>query len=388
MVLFEDSSVESKKETQETQGQGWQISQPSPSFGKSSIDKKARSTHIKLEQLCIFAEQLSSMLKAGLPLSHALDTIVEEIDDKIFKYILTQIKENIFAGESFSNSLRQYPNAFPPLFSNMVEAGEVSGSLPDAIQTISNYLDASLKLSKKFKSALTYPIVIISLSALLVMGLMLWVVPVFGDMFGGFGAKLPWLTQKLINISNFIKDNIIWIIITASLGFIGGKKFFLSPNGAKFLDIALRYVPIFGNLVKKTNLARFCRTYSVLLANGVPILKSIDICANVANSLYLTQACEKIKKGIQSGQQLSSLMSTIPYFPKIVCNMTKAGEQSGNVEKMVRNVATLYENDVNNIVASLTSLMEPFIICFLGIVIGTIVIAMFMPIFQLSSLVH
>ena len=116
--------------------------------------------------------------------------------------------------------------------------------------------------------------------------------------------------------------------------------------------------------------------------------KSIDICANVANSFYLTQACEKIKKGIQSGQQLSSLMSTIPYFPKIVCNMTKAGEQSGNVEKMVRNVATLYENDVNNIVASLTSLMEPFIICFLGIVIGTIVIAMFMPIFQLSSLVH
>ena len=385
MVLFEDSSVESKKETQ---GQGWQIGQPSPSFKKSSIDKKAKSTHIKLEQLCIFAEQLSSMLKAGLPLSHALDTIVEEIDDKIFKYILTQIKENIFAGESFSNSLRQYPNAFPPLFSNMVEAGEVSGSLPDAIQTISNYLDASLKLSKKFKSALTYPIVIISLSALLVMGLMLWVVPVFGDMFGGFGAKLPWLTQKLINISNFIKDNIIWIIITASLGFIGGKKFFLSPSGAKFLDIALRYVPIFGNLVKKTNLARFCRTYSVLLANGVPILKSIDICANVANSFYLTQACEKIKKGIQSGQQLSSLMSTIPYFPKIVCNMTKAGEQSGNVEKMVRNVATLYENDVNNIVASLTSLMEPFIICFLGIVIGTIVIAMFMPIFQLSSLVH
>ena len=167
-----------------------------------------------------------------------------------------------------------------------------------------------------------------------------------------------------------------------------GKKFFLSPKGAEMFDVGLRYVPLFGTLVQKTNIARFCRTYSVLLANGVPILKAIDICTNVANSFFLTRACEKIKKGIQAGQQLSSLMETIPYFPKIVCNMTKAGEQSGNVEKMIKNVAGLYENDVNNMVSAMTSLLEPFIICFLGVVIGVIVVAMFLPIFQLSSLVH
>jgi len=386
MVLFEESVNVEDNSTRDNHNFGWQ--NKNSASPKNQIDKKSKSARIKLEQLCIFSDQLASMLQAGLPLSHALDTIVEETNDKIFRHVLVQIKEAIFAGESFSNSLKQYPNIFPSLFYNMVEAGEVSGSLPDAMRTVSNYLDASLKLSKKFKNALTYPIVIISLSSLLVMGLMIWVVPVFGEMFGGFGAKLPWLTQKLIDVSNIIKNNLIWLVLFEVSGFIGGKKFFLSSKGARFLDISLRYVPIFGNLVKKTNIARFCRTYSVLLANGVPILKSIDICTNVANSFFLTQACEKIKKGIQSGQQLSELMSTISYFPKIVCNMTKAGEQSGNVEKMIRNVAVLYESDVNNIVASLTSLLEPFIICFLGIVIGTIVIAMFMPIFQLSSLVH
>ena len=352
------------------------------------LDKKLKKAHIKLEALVLFTDQLSSMLKAGLPLSHALDTIVAEIRDKKFHDILDYIRGAIFAGESFSSCLKQFPYTFPPLFYSMVEAGEASGVLPDAMQTVAEYLAASLKLNKKFKSALTYPIVIVTMSSLLVMGLMIWVVPVFGEMFSGFGANLPWLTQKLIDTSNFIKENIFLIIAALVVLYFGGKKFFMSPKGAETLDILLQHVPIFGTLVKKTNIARFCRTYSVLISNGVPILKSIDICANVANSFYLTKACEKIKQGVQSGQQLSVLMGNISYFPRIVCNMTKAGEQSGNVEKMIRNVAVLYENDVNNIVSAMTSLLEPFIICFLGIVIGVIVIAMFMPIFQLSSLVH
>lgn len=389
MVLFEDSgsinnSIDIVKKPQTKE---WVGNKKGVGFN-SLMECRVKKVRVKLDLLALFSEQLSSMLKAGLPLSHALDTIVAEIKNKDFHYILMQIKESIFAGESFSSSLKRYPYAFPPLFYNMVEAGEVSGSLPDAMNTVAEYLNASLKLTKKFKSALTYPIVIITMSSLLVMGLMIWVVPVFGEMFSGFGANLPWLTQKLIDVSDFLKSNVLWIIIACAIGYIMGKKFFLSPKGAEIIDISLRYVPLFGTLVRKTNIARFCRTYSVLLANGVPILKAIDICTNVANSFFLTKACEKIKKGIQAGQQLSSLMETIPYFPKIVCNMTKAGEQSGNVEKMIKNVAGLYENDVNNMVAAMTSLLEPFIICFLGVVIGLIVVAMFLPIFQLSSLVH
>jgi type IV pilus assembly protein PilC len=385
MVLFENSGAEDNNKKTPTLFQN----APKQSNNTSTkVNTQLQKTHIKLELLVLFTEQLASMLKAGLPLSHALDTIVSEIHDKKFYAILSYIKNAIFGGESFSSCLKQFPYAFPPLFYSMVEAGEVAGSLPDAMQTVAEYLSASLKLNKKFKSALTYPIVIISMSSLLVMGLMIWVVPVFGEMFSGFGANLPWLTQKLMNTSNFFKGNIFKIIVISALLWAGCKKFFRSPKGEKILDIFLQYVPIFGNLIKKTNIARFCRTYSVLLTSGVPILKSIDICTHVANSFYLTKACEKIKNGIQSGQQLSVLLESIPYFPRIVCNMTKAGEQSGNVEKMVRNVAILYENDVNNIVASITSLLEPFIICFLGVVIGGIVIAMFMPIFQLSSLVH
>jgi len=389
MVLFEDSgSVNNSVDiAKKPLAKEWVGNKKGAGFN-SLMERRVKKVRIKLDLLAMFSEQLSSMLKAGLPLSHALDTIVSEISNKDFHYILMQIKESIFAGESFSASLRRYPYAFPPLFHNMVEAGEVSGSLPDAMNTIAEYLNASLKLTKKFKSALTYPIVIITMSSLLVMGLMIWVVPVFGEMFSGFGANLPWLTQKLIDVSDFLKSNVLWIIIVCTLGYIMGKKFFLSPKGAEMIDVGLRYVPLFGTLVQKTNIARFCRTYSVLLANGVPILKAIDICTNVANSFFLTRACEKIKKGIQAGQQLSSLMETIPYFPKIVCNMTKAGEQSGNVEKMIKNVAGLYENDVNNMVSAMTSLLEPFIICFLGVVIGVIVVAMFLPIFQLSSLVH
>ncbi len=385
MVLFEDSGAEDNSKKTPTL---FQSAPKQSNKASTKLNTQLQKTHIKLELLVLFTEQLASMLKAGLPLSHALDTIVSEIHDKKFYAILSYIKNAIFGGESFSSCLKQFPYAFPPLFYSMVEAGEVSGSLPDAMQTVAEYLSASLKLNKKFKSALTYPVVIISMSSLLVMGLMIWVVPVFGEMFSGFGANLPWLTQKLINTSNFFKGNIFKIIVISALLWTGCKKFFRSPKGEKILDIFLQYVPIFGNLIKKTNIARFCRTYSVLLTNGVPILKSIDICTHVANSFYLTKACEKIKNGIQSGQQLSVLLESIPYFPRIVCNMTKAGEQSGNVEKMVRNVAILYENDVNNIVASITSLLEPFIICFLGVVIGGIVIAMFMPIFQLSSLVH
>ncbi len=389
MVLFEDSGTvnNSVSDVKKTLLKDLEVNKKGTKFD-SRMDLRVKKIHIKLDLLALFSEQLSSMLKAGLPLSHALDTIVSEVKNKDFHYILTQIKESIFAGESFSSSLRRYPYAFPPLFYNMVEAGEVSGALPDAMNTVAEYLNASLKLTKKFKSALTYPIVIITMSILLVMGLMIWVVPVFGEMFSGFGASLPWLTQKLIDVSDFIKGNILWIVVACSMGYVIGKKFLLSPKGAELVDIFLRYIPLFGTLVRKTNIARFCRTYSVLLANGVPILKAIDICTNVANSFFLTKACEKIKKGIQAGQQLSSLMETIPYFPKIVCNMTKAGEQSGNVEKMIKNVAGLYENDVNNMVSAMASLLEPFIICFLGIIIGVIVVAMFLPIFQLSSLVH
>lgn len=354
---------------------------------QEALVKRAQKVRLKLANVALFAQQFSAMLHSGLPLSHALDTIATEMDDKMFKIILTKIKENIFSGSSFSEAVKVFPKAFPPLFLSMIEAGEVSGSLPDAMRTVAAYFDASVKLTKKLKSALTYPIAVVTMSVLLVGALMIWVIPVFAEMFSGFGAKLPLPTQLLIDFSNLLKNNIFYILIALVGGGFLLKSFLTTQKGRAFLDAFLRYVPLFGMLIRKTNVARFCRTYSVLLASGVPILKAIDICTNVANSFYLHMACSTIKKGIQEGKQLSTLMEGIDYFPRIVSNMTRAGEQAGNVEEMIKNVAVLYENDVNNMVSAMTSLIEPMLVCFLGVVIGGIVVAMFMPIFQLSSLV-
>ena len=356
-------------------------------FSKKADGDKLNNVRIKLAKVTIFVKQLASMLKAGLPLSHAIDTIANEMEDRAFKGVLIQIKEKIFSGTSFSEAIKAYPRAFPSLFLSMVEAGEVSGSLPDAMDTVALYFEASLALTKKVKSALTYPIAMISMSFLLVSALMIWVVPVFSEMFSGFGASLPLPTQILIDVSNLLKNNLLLLLATGIVLVYGSKVFLGTARGREFLDAFLRYVPLFGMLIRKTNIARFCKTYSVLLSSGVPIIRAIEICTNVANSFYLNVACTKIKKGIQEGRQLSSIMEGIDYFPKIVSNMTKAGEQSGNVEEMIKSVATLYENDVNNIVTALTSLIEPALVCFMGVVIGGIVIAMFMPIFQLSSLV-
>lgn len=349
--------------------------------------KRAYKAKLKLADVAIFAQQLSSMLNAGLSLSHALEAIGNEMDNRVFKIIILKIRESIFAGASFSESVKAFPRAFPPLFLSMIEAGEVSGSLPEAMKTVSTYFDASVKLTKKLKSALTYPVAVITMSIGLVSALLVFVIPVFAEMFSGFGAKLPLPTQILIDLSEFLKAYILYVLIgVGGFGYLA-FKFSKTSKGSAMMDATLRFVPIFGNLIQKTNIARFCRTYSVLLASGVPIIKTIEICTNVANSFYLRLACSKIKAGIQEGKQLSVLLEEVSYFPRIVVTMAKAGEQAGNVEEMIKNVADLYETDVNNMVAAMTSLIEPLLVCFLGIVIGGIVIAMFMPIFQLSSVV-
>ena len=245
MVLYTGNDNSTVEKTAQTKAKG-NASMPNwdkyrkPSSTKHLL-KQAQHKKVSLEKLTMFCQQLSSMLQAGLPLSHALDTIVAEMDDKVFRAILTDIKEKIFEGESFSSTVKQYPKTFPPLFAHMIEAGEAAGSLPSAMETLSNYFQASLKLNKKFKSALTYPIAIISMSFLLVSGLMIWVVPVFGEMFGGFGAKLPWLTQKMIDTSNLLKANLIPIAlaITALIYFI--KNFIRTKQGALLVDILLAH---------------------------------------------------------------------------------------------------------------------------------------------------
>jgi type IV pilus assembly protein PilC len=396
--------------------------------------KKAKNTSIKLEVLTMFTQQLSAMLEAGLPLVNTLEALMEQIEDPIFKIIIKEVRNDIASGTSFSEAVRKWPNVFPNIFCSLVEAGEASGSMAEMLNKVAGYFEASLKLQKKVKSAMTYPIAVVSLAVILVNVLIIFVVPVFAEMFGSFGKELPGPTQMLIDTADFMRGNIVgfthtkaeliakaiseappvapgaakpqvvikeddisalsaipWntlYILAIGYGvFHFVSKFTKTPRGREVKDRVVLKVPIVGELVRKISVSRFCRTFAILLKGGVPILKAIDICSKASDNVYIEKACYEINKHLNQGGQMSEVIATQPYYHSIVKHMIKAGEQTGNVDGMLVKVANFFDQEIDNVVASLTSLMEPILICTLGIIVGGIVICMFLPIFQLSSVV-
>jgi type IV pilus assembly protein PilC len=269
----------------------------------------------------------------------------------------------------------------------MVEAGEASGGLAEILDKTSTYFEETVKLIRQVKGALMYPIAVIALAVILVNVLLVFVIPVFAEMFDDFGAELPKPTQILIGLSDFLQSYIILLI----LGFVGIvwliKRFVQTPKGRIFKDTLILKIPVVGELARKVNLSRFCRTYAILMRSGVPILKALDIVASASGNVFVESACKDVSRHISQGGQVSEVLASDPYFPPMVKHMTRAGEQTGNVDGMMIKVADFYDSEIETLVAALTSLMEPLLICFLGIVIGGIVMAMFLPIFQLSSVV-
>jgi len=352
-----------------------------------AYEKQAHRKKIKLDELTVFTQQISSMLEAGLPLVSALEALQDQTENPVFKIIIRDVRNDIAGGTSFSDAVRKFPRAFPNLFVSMVEAGEASGALADIMGKVALYFEDSLALVKKVKSAMTYPIAVIGLAVILVNVLLIFVIPVFAEMFEGFGAELPGPTQLLIDVSNFLKHNIHWLILGGVAFVWGWKKFTATPRGRRFKDVFLSKLPIVGDLSQKVNISRFCRTYAILLRSGVPILRTLEICASASNNTFVEEACSNFSRHISQGGQLSEVIAETPYFPSIVKHMAKAGEQTGNVDGMMNKIADFYDVEVNNTVASLTSLMEPILIVILGVIVGGIVMAMFLPIFQLSNVV-
>jgi len=350
-------------------------------------EKKSGSHKVKMATLAVFTQQLASMLDAGLSLVVALEALQEQVEDPIFRVILRNVKADISTGTSFSDATKKYPNAFPNLFVSMVEAGEASGGLAEILAKVADYFEASVKLTKKVKSAMTYPIAVIGLAIILVNVLLIFVIPVFAEMFADFGAELPKPTQFLINISNWLKSNIFYCIIAGFIGYKIWSKFVKTPRGRALRDRITVRAPIFGNLIKKISLARFCRTYATLLRSGVPILRALEIVAASSGRVQIEEACTQISKHISSGGQVSDVLRENIYFPAMVAHMLKAGESTGNVDGMMEKIADFYDTESDAIIASLTSLIEPILIVFLGVVVGGIVMAMFLPIFHLSSVV-
>ena len=352
---------------------------------QKSLEKRSKTYKVKLATLAIFTQQLAAMLEAGLPLVSSLEALQEQVEDQVFRIIIRDVRADIAAGNAFSVAVKKFPNAFNNLFTSMVEAGEASGGLAEILSKVAGYFEASVKLAKKVKSAMVYPIAVIALAIILVNVLLIFVIPVFAEMFADFKAKLPAPTQFLIDFSAWLKGNFIYLAVGTFLAWQGWIRFVRTPKGRKMKDEMLMKAPIFGNLVRKITLSRFCRTYATLLRAGVPILRTLEIVSASSGKVQVEQACSEISKHISAGGQVSEVLGSNPFFPPMMRHMAKAGEATGNVDGMMVKIADFYDTESESIIASLTSLIEPLLIVFLGVVVGGIVMAMFLPIFQLSA---
>ncbi len=357
---------------------------------QKSLEKKAKTYGLGLAELSIFTSQLASLLTAGLPLVSCLEALQDQTEDQIFRIVIRDVRNDISTGTSFSAAVKKFPKSFPNLFISMVEAGEASGGLAEILGKVAGYFESTVKLTKKVKSAMTYPIAVIGLAVALVNVLLIFVIPVFAAMFADFGAKLPAPTQMLIDLSNFMKAMPPhlggWTLAVAGYAvFFFGSKFVKTPEGRRKKDNFLVKAPIFGNLVHKIALSRFCRTYATLMRSGVPILRTLEIVSSASGKCQVEDACAEIAKHVSQGGQVSDIMAINPFFPPMMKHMVKAGETTGNVDGMMNKIADFYDTEIDATVGALTSLIEPLLIVFLGVVVGGIVMAMFLPIFQLGA---
>lgn len=352
---------------------------------QKALEKKAKSYKLDLSELSIFTGQLASLLSAGLPLVSCLEALQDQTEDQIFRIVIRDVRNDISTGTSFSGAVKKFPASFNSLFISMVEAGEASGGLAEILGKVAGYFESTVKLTKKVKSAMTYPIAVIGLAVALVNVLLIFVIPVFAAMFADFGAKLPAPTQMLIDLSDFMKAWWWAIGIACYLIYLVTSKYVATPNGRRQKDQFLVRAPIFGNLIHKIALSRFCRTYATLMRSGVPILRTLEIVSSASGKVQVEDACAEIAKHVSQGGQVSDIMAVNPFFPPMMKHMVKAGETTGNVDGMMNKIADFYDTECDATVSALTSLIEPLLIVFLGVVVGGIVMAMFLPIFQLGA---
>ena len=350
-----------------------------------SYERKAKNYKLPLGELAIFTQQIASLLTAGLPLVQCLEALQEQTEDPVFRIIIRDVRADISSGNSFSSSVKKFPRAFNSLFISMVEAGEASGALAEILTKVAGYFESTVKLTKKVKSAMTYPIAVICLAIALVNVLLIFVIPVFAEMFSSFGKALPMPTQLLIDTSNFMKHNFHWIVIGVVLFWYLFKKAIATPKGRRIKDQLLVRAPIFGSLIHKMTLSRFARTYATLIRSGVPILRTLEIVSAASNKVQIEDACVEIAKHVSQGGQVSEILAVNPFFPPMMKHMVKAGEATGNVDGMLNKTADFYDTECDATVAALTSLIEPLLIVVLGVIVGGIVMAMFLPIFNLAS---
>ena len=340
---------------------------------------------VKPMDLVIFSRQLATLIDAGVSLVVGLNILQEQIENPYLKKVVVSIKSDIEAGNSLSSSFAKYPNAFPEIFTNMTKAGESSGSLNEILERVADYLERTENVRRKLISSLTYPILIIGMAILVVSFLMLKVVPTFKTIFESLGGGLPLPTLILIKVSNYslrFFPIIVALIISAYIGFV---RYVRSEQGRIKFDQFKLKLPVFGTVLRNVAISKFTRTLATLVKSGVNILEAFEISGKVSGNKVIEQATNQIRINLQAGESISDPMEATGKFPAFVVKMIAIGEQTGELEKMLSKVSDYYEEQISETLGSLTSLIEPFIIVFLGGIIGYIVLAMFMPIFKLTQ---
>ncbi|PWB72962.1 pilus assembly protein PilC [candidate division GN15 bacterium] len=355
----------------------------------TSINKKAAEiqfkigTGVKKVEISRFTRQFATMIGAGLPMIQCLDILATQTENKEFGKIITQVKDSVQGGATLSESLARHPKVFDPLYTNMVEAGEVGGALDAILVRLAVYREKADKLVRKVKGAMMYPAVIVVVATGVTIAMLTFIVPVFAGMFKGVGSELPAPTQVVLDISNFLKSNYIYML----LGLIGafGALFWWkkTPAGALAIDRFMIKTPVLGTLIRKSSIARFTRTLSTLLASGVSILEALEITAKTSGNLVVSNAINKSVLAIAEGETITGPLKETGVFPPMVIQMIGVGEKTGGLDDMLNKIADFYDEEVNDAVAALTSIIEPVIIVFMGAIIGGILIAMYLPMFDI-----
>jgi type IV pilus assembly protein PilC len=345
-----------------------------PTFGGS----------VKAKELAIFTRQFSVMIDAGLPLVQCLEILASQQENKLFQKVLVSTRGQVEGGATLSAAMRTSPKVFDPLYVNMVEAGETGGILDTILQRLSTYIEKNVKLQRAVKSALVYPVGVLTVAGG-VITLLLWkVVPIFATLFAGLGVDLPLPTKIVIGLSNFI-GSIFGLLILAAIagGVVGLKVWYSTPQGRFILDSIVLKLPVLGVLMRKIAVARFTRTLGTLISSGVPILEGLDITARTAGNAVVEKALQQVRKSLEEGKSLTEPLRDSEVFPGMVTQMIAVGEQTGAMDAMLQKIADFYEEEVDAAVKDLLTALEPIMIVFLGVVVGGVVISMYLPLFSL-----
>jgi type IV pilus assembly protein PilC len=341
---------------------------------------------VTVKDLALFSRQLATLVNAGVSMVRGLGVMVDQCANPRLKAALAQVLDDVQQGTNFSDSLRKHPKIFDGLYCAMIQAGETGGVLDDVLSRLASLLEDSAKLNNQIKTAMTYPIVVSSIAVLIFLAMCIFIIPVFDGVFKSLGGELPAFTQILVNISNFLKSPSVAIIpISIFAVLFIYKRVYATPAGQLYFDGVFLKLPLFGDLVVKTAVARFARTFGSLSKAGVPILSSLEITGETAGNLVISNAIDSAREAVKEGGQIAPAMERTEVFPVMALQMISIGEETGEIDKMLMKVADFYENEVEESVKALTSLMEPLMIIVLGGMVGSIIVGMYLPIFSIMD---